>query len=603
MSFRDFCYANFGWFSRALKGLVLRLDKEIDAANMKIHPEVYLSMLGFIFLISYIPLILLLVIRFMAPRIYAFIPPLFLFLALNDKVLIIFAVIPLLIFLFGLAYPSLKARNRLWGLEMEIPYVGAYISVMASGGLSLPAALRRLRNVKDIFPKMAEEAGRIEAIRLAYGLNPISALERAISPATHKGLRDLFLGYASTLRTGGDILHFLNRKTELLFEERLGKVRAMGERLSALMEAYIILTVLGGIGLYSLFVVSLSMRGIIGEVFSSSLFFLFSFVLIPGISILFIYLADTSQVSYPASYKDRYVVFLLSFPLMLFLMLFMCFAFLFERTPNMPFVEFFMNLTSLLTTKLGLPEGFEPSIGIGIALIAGTLPAAVYDYIKSIRDEGVLRGITMFLRDLVETRKSGLTPEKCIKSLANRDYGYFTKYVKLIARELSWGFPLRKIMDDVSKEIGNWLVKVNLFLLVDTIEVGGGTMESLDAMAKFSEMINMVESERRSLLKPLLIVPYIGAIVLVATNIMFLSFANNILSITGMSLGVAKLYKLVLPPAVLDSYFLGLVAGKISSGRVAAGFKHAVLLTLISLLAIVLVGKMGVPSFFGGGFK
>ena len=601
MSFRDFCYANFGWFSRALKSLVLRLDKVIDAANMKIHPEVYLSVLGFIFLISYIPLILLLVIRFTAPHIYAFIPPLFLLLALNDKVLIIFAVIPLLIFLFGLAYPSLQARNRLWGLEMEIPYAGAYISVMASGGLSLPVALRRLRNVKDIFPKMAEEAGRIEAIRLAYGLDPISALERAISPATHKGLRDLFLGYASTLRTGGDILHFLNRKTELLFEERLGKVRAMGERLSALMEAYIILTVLGGIGLYALFVVSLSMRGMIGEVFSSNLFFLFSFVLIPIVSIFFIYLADTSQISYPASYKDRYIVFLLSFPPMLFLMLFMCFAFLFEMLSNRPFAKFFMNISSLLITKLGLPEGFEPSIGMGIALIAGTLPAAIYDYIKSIRDEGVLRGITMFLRDLVETRKSGLTPEKCIKSLANRDYGYFTKYVKLIARELSWGFPLRKIMSDVSKEMGNWLVKVNLFLLVDTIEVGGGTMESLDAMAKFSEMINMVESERRSLLKPLLIVPYIGAIVLVATNIMFLSFANNILGITGMSLGVIELYKLILPPAVLDSYFLGLVAGKISSGRVAAGFKHAVLLALISLLAIALVGKMGVPSFFGGG--
>ncbi len=601
MSFKDFCYAYFNWFPRIFKRFITRLDKDIDAANIKMHPEVYLSVLGFIFLISYIPLIILVILRILILRTNIMLPLILYVLALSDKILVILALIPPLIFVLGLFYPSIQAKNRLWGLEMEIPYAGAYISVMASGGLSLPASLRRLRSVKDIFPRMAEEAGRIEAIRLAYGMDPISALEKAAATTELKSLRELFLGYASNLRTGGDILHFLDRKTELLFDERLGKIKAMGERLSALMEAYIIFTVLGGIGLYSLFVVSLAMRGMIGEIFSSSLFFLFSFILIPAVSIFFIYLADASQVSYPASYKDRYLVFLASLPLMFILMFFMCLIFFLGKRPTiMPFAV----LTDFISTfarKLGLEEGFEAAIGMGMALIAGTLPAAIYDYLKSVREEGILRGITMFLRDLVETRKSGLTPEKCIKSLATRDYGPFTKYVKLIARELSWGFPLRKIMKDISKEITNWLVRVNLFLLVDTIEVGGGTMESLDAMARFSEMINMIENERRSLLKPLLIVPYIGAVVLVATNIMFLSFANDILSLTGRSIGVTQLYRLILPPAIIDSYFLGLVAGKISSGRVSAGFKHAALLALMSLLAVILVGKFGIPTFFGGG--
>ncbi|MEM1719212.1 MAG: secretion system protein, partial [Thermosphaera sp.] len=40
----------------------------------------------------------------------------------------------------------------------------------------------------------------------------------------------------------------------------------------------------------------------------------------------------------------------------------------------------------------------------------------------------------------------------------------------------------------------------------------------------------------------------------------------------------------VLPSIVLNTYLMGLVAGKVGSGSVAAGFKHALILTIVTML-------------------
>jgi len=63
---------------------------------------------------------------------------------------------------------------------------------------------------------------------------------------------------------------------------------------------------------------------------------------------------------------------------------------------------------------------------------------------------------------------------------------------------------------------------------------------------------------------------------------MFLQFFAN-MSGLGVSIPEAQLYKVLLTPLALHSFVLGLVTGKITSGRVSAGFKHSIFLSLIAL--------------------
>jgi hypothetical protein len=47
MNIRDICFAYFGWFGEKLSGLLKGTEHDLDAAYMKVHPDVYFSYVGF----------------------------------------------------------------------------------------------------------------------------------------------------------------------------------------------------------------------------------------------------------------------------------------------------------------------------------------------------------------------------------------------------------------------------------------------------------------------------------------------------------------------------------------------------------------------------
>jgi len=216
----------------------------------------------------------------------------------------------------------------------------------------------------------------------------------------------------------------------------------------------------------------------------------------------------------------------------------------------------------------------------------------ISEYHFSENERGVLDGVTNFLRDLVENRKTGLSPERSIQSLADRDYGKFSRYLKLMSAEISWGIPLRQIFSDFKTRVKNWICLVNLYLLIDTIEVGGGTEESLEILAEFAEETRELETERRSQLAPLFLVPYMGAGILTITTLMLLQLFTNMSVIGGTMIATKDLTKMLVTPLILHAFILGIVTGKIVAGRVSAGFKHAIVLIIVSIAGIYLAIHM-----------
>jgi hypothetical protein len=93
----------------------------------------------------------------------------------------------------------------------------------------------------------------------------------------------------------------------------------------------------------------------------------------------------------------------------------------------------------------------------------------------------------------------------------------------------------------------------------------------------------------------LIVVPYIGAALLTGTTVMFLGFFTG--SNLGISVPQAMLYRTLLTPLAIHSFTLGLVTGKIVNGRVSSGFKHAALMSLVSLGGIWAVSNLNL----GGG--
>ena len=162
--------------------------------------------------------------------------------------------------------------------------------------------------------------------------------------------------------------------------------------------------------------------------------------------------------------------------------------------------------------------------------------------------------------------------------------------MKKITAELSWGIPLRKVFMDFLHRTKSWTTQIVMFLLVETVDVGGGTIAMIESLARFCTTTQEVEKEKKMAVKPYIMMPYFAALMLVATTVMMLTFTTKTVSLAGPNaastpIDLDSLLVIFSTSVIIHSYLIGLVGGKISEESVAAGFKHSALLTIIAIVA------------------
>lgn len=575
-----FTYRYFSWIGNLLNNLFysrkkFSLSDTLDVAGLKIYPDAYFSLIGFIFIVVFAAFIPVAILTGLYPLL----------------------LVPLVIIPLGAVIPRVMAKDRAAKLDVEVPFAGAYISVMATGGLSPYDSLKKLSH-SELMPNLAKTVRDIEIDVEVKGLDPVTAMENSAKDLPSKEYKDLLLGYSSTLRTGGDVVHYLLMRTETMFNDLTSKVRAFGDRAAALMESYIATSILVTLSLTIIYMVSIAFSDYF-QGFSADTFLLYSYFLVPGISIAFIYLSDSQQIHEPISEWGPYKTLALTSPLMILLLLTMFIPFAAPEL-TLPFAQPFTDFITWLRSSLGLERGYEAAIGLSLALIIGTLPAAIAHNYFAKRGKGVEHDIAHFLRDLTEARKTGASPEKCIDNLAGRSYGAFTHHLTVAGRQIKWGLPFKVIYDTFRSKIKSWMGLINIYILVDAIEVGGGTPETLETLTGFSEKLSSLEKEKQATLRPLVIMPYIGVGILLFSTIIFMGFMRTILGSFGsQSMPFADFATLILPPLVLQAYLAGLVTGKIGTGIASSGFKHSVILVIIAIVLMVVSGFFVTPFQFG----
>ncbi len=579
-SFLSFSYRHFKPLGDALSKLYSKshgqLEQALTDSGLKMYPPAFYSFIGFVLILSValtVPIAIALSAYFILP-------------------------VPLLVLLLGYLVPKVMAKDRAQKLDLEVPFAGTYISVMATGGLSPYASLKRLKDC-SLLPNMSKAIKDIEIDVQIKGIDPVTAMEQSARHLPSKDYKELMLGYTSTQRTGGDVVHYLLVRTETLFKDLSIKVKSFGERAGVLMESYITISILLTLMLTIMFMTSLSLQQFWQGNVSESTFLLFGYIIVPVLSMLFIYLSDSQQMNPPLNDWRTYKVFFAALPVTAFLALVMFVPFAFGI--ELPFAAPFMSFVSAVASAAGLARGYESAIGLGIALLASCIPAAVANIIYNRRGKGMENNVTTFMRDLTETRKTGASPESCLANLANRDYGKFSSILRTASNQIQWGLPFSVIYQTMRSKMKSWLALINVYLLVEAIEVGGGTPGTLETLTKFSEDLSTLEKEKKQTLRPLLFMPYVGAAILIFSTIIFLGFSGTIMNSFGhQSIPFADIATIILPPLMLQTFFIGIVTGKISSGETSSGFQHAAILITLALVMMPIAGLL--TASFKGGF-
>jgi flagellar protein FlaJ len=558
-SLEGWSYRIFGGYAAKFLGNVFEFKGNLKRAGMKIYAETYISMMFFAALLTVPVTVIALVLLYLYHVVFlAFLVP-----------------VPIFVMIVFMLTPMMKAGERGTSLEREMPFAAAYITVMATGGISPYMSIKRLSKV-ELMPAMRREAREIMRDVEIFGIDPLSALEDSSKNHPLDVYKDFIAGYASTVIVGGDISHFLETKTHDIFRARSLRIKAAAERLGTLLESFVIVMVLMSLTFYILFSVdAIYSTGV--SMYSSMI--MYTYIFAPMLSIVFIYLANDMQPKSPIMEWRPYKVAGLSSLAAGFVFLILTG---FAGMVQIPGLEALRNVVDLPTA-------------VAICLFIATMPAAIVHSRLARKKSEVEKGIASFLRDLTEIRKTGMAPEKCIENLSKRNYGEFTKDLERISSQLSWGIPLRQVFTNFIKSTKSWLSQLVIFLLVEGIDVGGGTIAMIESLTRFNNMTQEVEKEKKMNSRPFIMIPYFAAIMLISTTLLTLMFVGKTANIAseygGTSIDLSGISLIFNVSVMVLVFMIGLVAGKISEESVAAGFKHSALLVIITLVASVLVPK------------
>lgn len=469
-------------------------------------------------------------------------------------------------------------------INRELPFASLLFTLLAASGVTVYESWKKLCSI-HLLPTFQREAKEIVRQVEVLGYDPLTVMHKRAEKTKSKNYHEFLLGYVSSVRSGGNIVSYLKSKLRSIFDVQSAAAIRSVEKLGTLVEAYAVLLIVT-LCSYILFIIFATtsvfepMQTSGAPSIPTSVVCILIFFVTPLISVIFMIIAHTERKSNLVEVKQPY------------------------HTAVLPLIAVSAFITAIILMPqfqyLRDPQTFP--LVVTICLLTISIPSAVV-YIKTARiNSDAENAMPNFLRDVTESRKIGLSPEKSIVHATKRTgYGKFCGVLSLIRSQMEWGISLKKIFGNVKQKIQTWPVLVNFLILVETIKIGGGSAAALEILTEYSEKQKDVEVNKKSLLRPYVILAFIWSILIALTTTMVAMtvYALTQISLPGattMPLGVMQdQINLFSVGIILQCWVSGFFVGKVNDGTIAAGFKYSAMLVLTAHISLVLS-----QTFLGG---
>ena len=477
---------------------------------------------------------------------------------------------------------SEKRNAKKKRIEKELPYFMTFVTLLATSGFGPYTIFQKLKDVTQL-PESRNESEKILKRVDLLGLDPLTAMTKVKEKSPAREFAEFLGGYVSAIQGGGDVVSFLSSKMKSAFERYAEVEKESIEKVTTIIETYMIMQVV----VLAVYIVINSIsnptaqeltqsEGNISELFVA---------MPPLISILFMLIAKTVHQS---KIKEISVKKIIMF-----------------GTPGL--------LAAVAIIYLGIIPKYDPLILGGALIVATIWPIIKFKKIYSLNLDATSASPNI-LRDIAETRKAGIGPERCvIKACKRKDYHSFNKIAGTIASRLEWGNSLDDIYNQLKQEIENFQVLINFKILFEIISAGGGNVDTLESLATTAEKMYNIEKQKLEKLKPYVM---IGFMMVGLTSFITLMVID---SMSSVSLDTATKESVIESiqqkrdndmrvfsyAVILQSWLAGLFIGKITTGSYSGGFLYAAMLTVIAMLGaiIILAGMFDIGNMLGGGIS
>ncbi len=284
--FHSFAYQVIGEKIGRILPLFRDLDSSLQKAGIKINFKAYVSLTVFTtFLIALATLAFIPCFLIFAFHIPAF--PAILFGIGGSLFTCAFSVIGFYI------YPIYRADKLKRELEDELPFTTGYMAILASAGVPPEKIFYSLSNLSVPLAVSNEAKNVVTDINL-FGLDVISALEKASKRTPSEKFHEMLEGFISTIHSGGNLAAYLREKSRQYMRLKRISLKKFSDTLSILAEFYVALLVTGPLLLVIMLAVMAMMGGgaLWGILEPNLMLDLLTYIGIPLGSIMFLIILD-----------------------------------------------------------------------------------------------------------------------------------------------------------------------------------------------------------------------------------------------------------------------------------------------------------------------
>ncbi len=197
--------------------------------------------------------------------------------------------------------------------------------------------------------------------------------------------------------------------------------------------------------------------------------------------------------------------------------------------------------------------------------------------------------IPELLEDIAEGQLTGLTFLRAIEASAMKDYGAVTSELRRILSHIKLGGTIEEGFEEFARRVDSRMVRRASGIMVETTKSGGDIAKIIRSLAAYLRQVETMNAERRGTMRTYVVIVYIAFGVFMTTMIILLN--QFFYPMVGMGSSIFspqadyETYRRIFYyMAALQALFSGIIAGKLGEGETAAGFKHAIIMIVATLV-------------------
>lgn len=250
--------------------------------------------------------------------------------------------------------------------------------------------------------------------------------------------------------------------------------------------------------------------------------------------------------------------------------------------------------------------GAEAIDMIVLAILLAVGPTGFLISIEQKRVQDIEQRLPDFLRDVAEAGRFGMTLSQAIVAASKGEYGRLTPEIRRMASQISWGVSANEALILFAKRVDTPLIHRVTGLIIKAAAAGGNIADVLTMSSVDTKESQTLFEERRTTMSTYVMVIYIAFFVFLVTvlilNTTFLPRMEEVTAETGLSdvdLTDSPAATVSISadaiPQIRDVYFYaalvhalgdGILAGVITSGKVANGLRHSFIMVLVAYMLL-----------------